>query len=231
MINTSYSFAARATDPDGDRLRYGFDWDNNGTVDFWTPLVNSGTSQSSTRIWAATGLKTFKVLTQDARGANSAWASHAINITQPPIPTLTLTANPTSVTYGDSSQINWTTTNATSCWSSGDWGNGWRIVNGSEIQTSIFGGQTYIMECWSATGISTGQKSVTLDYSCTPDSTCDSNSVLWDGNCAGDCSVGAMGFEAGICDNGCGGAGTTTRSCRLDCPVEFDVDGYRETSQ
>lgn len=85
--NTPYTFTVNATDPDGDTLRYGFDWDNNGTVDYWTtPYVNSGTSQTGTRTWITEGSKTFKVLAQDMQGINSIWTTHIINITEPPVP-------------------------------------------------------------------------------------------------------------------------------------------------
>lgn len=85
--NTSYTFAVRASDPDGDTLRYGIDWDNNGSVDQWVPgsgFVNSNTSQNAARSWAAAGTYSFKALAQDSRGANSGWSPvHTIAIAAP----------------------------------------------------------------------------------------------------------------------------------------------------
>ena len=48
----TYSFSA--TDPNNDTLRYGVDWNNDGSVDQWVPpsgYVSSGTSQSTTHTW------------------------------------------------------------------------------------------------------------------------------------------------------------------------------------
>lgn len=81
------TFALSATDPDGDQVRYGIDWDNNNTVDQWRPAggvyVNSGTAQNVNRSWATAGTYTFKVRTQDANGSNSGWTSHTITISDP----------------------------------------------------------------------------------------------------------------------------------------------------
>jgi len=79
----NYSFAISATDPNGDQVRYGVDWDSNGVVDIWLPsagYVNSGTAQTATRSWPTDGPKSFRVLTQDAAGAVSGWATHFITI-------------------------------------------------------------------------------------------------------------------------------------------------------
>lgn len=81
--DTSYSFTAFSTDPDGDALRYGFDWDNDNTVDQWVPAagyVSSGTIQTAGYTWTTIGAKTFKALAQDDKGNSSGWTSHIINI-------------------------------------------------------------------------------------------------------------------------------------------------------
>ncbi|MEK9151692.1 MAG: hypothetical protein AAB547_03595 [Patescibacteria group bacterium] len=79
-----YSFSALSTDPDNDTIRYGFDWNNDTTVDQWLPAdgyVNSGVSQSGSRTWSLEGANTFKVLAQDSKNANSPWVSHTITLT------------------------------------------------------------------------------------------------------------------------------------------------------
>jgi len=55
----------------------------------------------------------------------------------PPTPTLTLAASPASVTQGGSSQLTWSSSNATSCTATGDW-SGARAVSGSE-STGVLG--------------------------------------------------------------------------------------------
>jgi len=79
----SYSFSFRATDPDGDQVRYRIDWDNNGTVDQVLPsagYVPSNTLRSASRSWPAPGTYTFRALTQDNNGAQSEWRSHTITV-------------------------------------------------------------------------------------------------------------------------------------------------------
>jgi hypothetical protein len=66
-------------------VRYGVDWNMDGVAEVWVPAgvsyVNSGTSQSTTYSWSTTGIKTFQVLTQDAPGLNSSWATYTITVT------------------------------------------------------------------------------------------------------------------------------------------------------
>jgi len=61
-----------ATDPDGDQVRYGVDWDKDWTVDQWTTLVPSGTQQS---ISCGGRKDTVGVIAEDEHGAQSDWAS------------------------------------------------------------------------------------------------------------------------------------------------------------
>jgi hypothetical protein len=47
---TSYSYSTSATDPNGDQVKYTFDW-GDGTVQSQTGLVNSGTTASASHAW------------------------------------------------------------------------------------------------------------------------------------------------------------------------------------
>lgn len=84
FINTNYNFTANATDPEGNNIRYGFDWDNNNTVDQLIPatgFLSSGTNGIAGRQWAVIGSKTLKVNACDSNGSCSGWsAPHTINI-------------------------------------------------------------------------------------------------------------------------------------------------------
>lgn len=83
-IGISYSFDFQSSDPDGDEIRYGIDWDNDGGVDEWRPssgYVPSGSTESGTRTWTTQGSKTFRALTEDDRGQQSGWTTHTIDIT------------------------------------------------------------------------------------------------------------------------------------------------------
>lgn len=102
--DTNYSFSFRADDPDGDKIRYRIDWDNNGSADQILPAsghVNSNTLLDAFRSWTGSPAEgdetgdlrreeqrlggvpesyTFRAKTQDIHGALSGWASHTIVI-------------------------------------------------------------------------------------------------------------------------------------------------------
>jgi hypothetical protein len=76
-----------STDPFGHDIKYGVDWDNNGSVDQWVPpsgFVPSGTSQSASRTYAIAGEKTVQVLVQNDQGVSSEWASHTFDCADAP---------------------------------------------------------------------------------------------------------------------------------------------------
>ncbi len=86
--STTYTFSFDGTDPDGDQVRYGVDWDNNNTVDEYLPAsghVNSGTARNGTRSWSTTGTKTFKARTYDVAGLFSGWTTRTISIVTAPV--------------------------------------------------------------------------------------------------------------------------------------------------
>lgn len=100
-------FTIKATDPDGDNIRYQLDWDNNGSIDQLIPgtgYVASALPQSTNYTWM-TGSYTFKVRAQDDKGNYSLWTSHTINVSAPaiipPVPPLVwLEADATLVRSG-----------------------------------------------------------------------------------------------------------------------------------
>ncbi len=145
------------------------------------------------------------------------------------LPSLNFHANPTAVTYNGSSDLIWSTTNASSCWASGDW-TGWKAnTGGNEVQYNITSDKTYELECWNSAGVSTGIKSVNINSVCTPDTNCATSPIVWSGVCNGDCSLGTTGVETGSCNNGCSGIGATTKPCDLDCSA--DIKRYIETTE
>jgi hypothetical protein len=77
-INTNFAFTATSTDPDNDTIRYGFDWNNDNTVDQYVPgsgFVTSGTAQSSTYQWPLVSAYTVKVRAEDSKGGVSGWST------------------------------------------------------------------------------------------------------------------------------------------------------------
>ena len=79
---TSYSYSTRATDPEGNRVKYTFDW-GDGTTSA-TSLVASGTTASAYHSWtvASGTTKTFSVkATATDEGGKVSGSSNAISVT------------------------------------------------------------------------------------------------------------------------------------------------------
>jgi hypothetical protein len=158
----TYSFSA--TDPDGDTIRYGVDWNNDGIVDEWVPAtgyVTSGTSQPKTHIFSTVGTNSFQVLTQDSNGANSGWTGSSISCAAPVQPPIAvLTASPGSITAGGSSTLAYTCTNGTTA-----------TISGVGTVTPAAGGPTnvspvttttYTLTCTNSAGTDTNAATVTV---------------------------------------------------------------------
>ncbi|MDO8565580.1 MAG: hypothetical protein Q7S04_00125 [Candidatus Moranbacteria bacterium] len=138
-----------------------------------------------------------------------------------PLPTLDFSANPTTVTSGDSSTITWTTTNATWCWAwsdntmnDGNWtifddgtpGDNWKIsTDGTHTQT-VFptASTTYSMECGNSIDASSGAKQATV----TVPARINGGWSLWS-NCS---------------STTCGTDGTQTRTCTNPAPSGGGAD-------
>ncbi len=82
-----------------------------------------------------------------------------------PAPTLTLTANPTTVTAGTSSTLAWSSTDATSCTASGGW-SGSKATSGSQATTALSSSTSYTLTCSGAGG--SVQRSATVSVQATP---------------------------------------------------------------
>ncbi len=187
-----YSLTLAATDPDGDTIRYGIDWDGNGTIDQFAPnsgYVASGVTQSASRTYSTEGSKTVRVLAQDIRGLNSSWVEHTFTCANAPeqeeeeqvqeeeevVPdenpqaTLSIRAIPPLVRSGETTHIHWSATNVVSCAMSatnGDGGGSWNVVASPEggKETSAITEQTkYQLSCLDLDGNSlTGTATVEI---------------------------------------------------------------------
>ena len=77
-------------------------------------------------------------------------------------PTLAITAQPASLTLGQSAVINWSSNNATSCTASGAW-SGTQAISGSFNATpAVVGAYTYTLACSGMGGSVTGSATVTV---------------------------------------------------------------------
>ena len=65
-------------DPNDDQVKYGFDWNGDGTVDDWTDLVNSGEKACKAHVFTSEGIYKIKAKTMDSRGAKSGWSPELI---------------------------------------------------------------------------------------------------------------------------------------------------------
>jgi hypothetical protein len=75
-IGRTYRYTTSATDPDGDTLKYTFDWGDGVTS--VTRSVKSGISASSSHTWGKTGTYRIKVMATDSKGATSIWSSRLV---------------------------------------------------------------------------------------------------------------------------------------------------------
>lgn len=79
-------------------------------------------------------------------------------------PTVTLAANPTSVTSGGSSTLTWSSTNSTSCTASGGW-SGSKATSGSQTLTNLTTTATYTLTCTGAGGSAARSATITVTSS------------------------------------------------------------------
>lgn len=141
LIGMPYAITLSATDPDGDQIKYGIDWDGNGTVDQTVPssgYVPSGTPQTASRTFAAAGAKTVRVLVTDSRGLSWAWTTFTFTCKNQSdlagsaagsdnggggdggnggnvATSLSIRAIPSLVRAGETTHVFWSTTNILSC--------------------------------------------------------------------------------------------------------------------
>ena len=73
---TPYSYSTNTTDPDGDDIRYGWDWNGDNTVDEWTTeFYPSGATANISHSWNTSGTYNVKVKAEDMYGAQSDFSS------------------------------------------------------------------------------------------------------------------------------------------------------------
>jgi hypothetical protein len=71
-IGNSYKYKTSCTDPDGDRVRYTFDW-GDGTATT-TDLVPSGKAVKASHSWKRTGTYSVRSFARDEKGTSSDWS-------------------------------------------------------------------------------------------------------------------------------------------------------------
>ena len=96
-----YSFNTTATDPDGDQISYGWDWDGDCIVDEWTKHYRSGEQITTSHKWNKGGTYNIRVKSIDTRYKKSSFSNPlTIIIEQNDPPNEPIVNGPTSVETG-----------------------------------------------------------------------------------------------------------------------------------
>ena len=78
-LGVEYQYTSSAVDPDGDDIRYRFDW-GDGNYSNWSEFAASNTLVSMSHSWASISTFEIRVMAQDENGSNSSW-SLPLNVT------------------------------------------------------------------------------------------------------------------------------------------------------
>jgi hypothetical protein len=79
-IGVSYSYSTNSIDHNNDKIKYGWDWNGDGTADHWSSLSNSGTTINTPHTFTSTGTYNIKVIAEDEHGLQSSF-SEALPVT------------------------------------------------------------------------------------------------------------------------------------------------------
>ena len=77
-----YTYTSSTTDPDGDQVKYGWDWNGDEVVNEWTNFYNSGETVTTPHTWTEKGTYNVRVKAQDKGGLESEW-SDPLSVTMP----------------------------------------------------------------------------------------------------------------------------------------------------
>lgn len=140
---------------------------------------------------------TFALSCSGAGG--SAQQSVQVTVSSTPLPTVTLSAAPTSVQSGGSTALTWSSTNATSCTASGDW-SGNKATSGTQQIAGLMQTATFTLSCTGAGGSaqqtvqvavagSTPMPSVTLAASPSTVASGGGTTITWSSTNAASCTA------------------------------------------
>jgi hypothetical protein len=159
-VSSTVNVSASASDNVGVAgVQFKVDGVNYGSEDQSAPY---SVAWSTTQV--ANGNHTLTATARDAAGNTATSAGITVNVNNggaTPAPTLSLTANPTSVTSGSSSTLSWTSTNATSCVASGAW-SGNKATSGSQSTGALGTSSSYTLNCSGAGGSTSRAVTVTV---------------------------------------------------------------------
>lgn len=73
-IGKPCAYTTKATDPNGHKIRYGWDWNGDMTVDEWTGYFDSGSEVECNHSWEEKGDYAIRVIAKDECGLQSDWS-------------------------------------------------------------------------------------------------------------------------------------------------------------
>ena len=136
---------------------------SSSNVDTCTASGNWSGSKSTTDTEIISSLITDSTFVLTCTGINGD-ASDTVNITvaaAPVLPTVTLSANPSSVVINGSTTLNWSSTDATGCTASGDW-SGSKATSGFEMINALTTDSSFNLTCSGAGGSANDTINVTV---------------------------------------------------------------------
>jgi len=82
QIGQSYDYTTKAIDPNGDQIKYGWDWDGDLIPDEWTGWYDSDVTITTSHTWTQQGNYDIRVKARDTSGLESEW-SYPLPVSMP----------------------------------------------------------------------------------------------------------------------------------------------------
>jgi hypothetical protein len=106
-------------------------------------------------------LTSTSTFTLSCTGVGGTSAPQSATVTVVPAPTVTISASPTTIAFGASSTLTWSSTDATGCTASGAW-SGAKATSGSESTGTLTATNTFTLNCTGIGGSDTKSATVTV---------------------------------------------------------------------
>jgi hypothetical protein len=75
FVGITYDFQTTSSEPNGDSIKYGWDWDGDDEVDEWTGFYPSGAMATISHAFDSTGSYSIKVMAKDQFGTESGFST------------------------------------------------------------------------------------------------------------------------------------------------------------
>lgn len=128
-------------------------------------ISSSSWNNYSANVALGSGTHAISIIFSNARGSCRPLYLDATTFYGPtaptPLPTVSLTASPTSVTAGSASTLTWSSANASSCTASGSW-TGSKLTSGSASTGALSIASTYNLSCTGSGGTTAASTTVVI---------------------------------------------------------------------